>query len=252
MTLAELLTIAREEFLDDVADMEGQDDESAAASNAKLIRWAGEAEREACRHGDCKRIYDEDTAAICTLTLVQDQRSYALDPRILIVESAYYSGTSALLTHSTKEALDRDYAGWRSYDDGEPQRFYIKGKTLYLDREPSADEAGDTLTLSVWREPLRAPKQHEAPEIAAHHHYQLAHWIAYRYFSVPDAVANQPDRASMHLQSFERYFGPPVRGDVLERQLEGPAYVQHDAGRAYMGGWHKSYNDNGNDWDRTC
>lgn len=68
MKRAQIVQIVREEYLDDVADMDSPQDAEKVYSltTRQLVRWCGEAEREACRRRDCKLIYDETTSAVCS------------------------------------------------------------------------------------------------------------------------------------------------------------------------------------------
>lgn len=244
MIRAQIVQIVREEYLDDVADTgSAQEGESVyATSTRQLVRWCGEAEREACRRGDCKLIYDETTSTVCEITLVESQRSYALHSSVLRLEKMLYD--SAIVEKTTEEQLDESVTGWRSYSEGAPQAYYVKNRTLYLDRAPSSTEAGGTLTLHVWREPLAVPKENEEPEIPPQYHEQLAHWMVFRAKSRADTATYDLEGASVALGAFESAFGRSIGVRVLDRLLESPGFLQHTLGNAYA----DIHRAQGSDW----
>lgn len=233
MKQAQIVQIVREEYLDDVADMaSSQDAEQVyAATTRQLIRWCGEAEREACRRGDCRLIYDEDTQAVCAITLVAGQRGYMLHDSILRLDRVLYS--AVVIEKTTEDALCEFSSGWRAYVAGVPVAYYVKGRTLYLDRAASAAMAGETLSLQVWREPLVVPKENESPEIPSQYHEHLAHWMVYRAKSRMNSETYSAQGAKLALDMFGAAFGRPLKARVLERLLESPGFLQHSVGRSY-------------------
>ena len=232
MTREELIAIVREELLDDVSDaVAGTDATVLAVSDARIARWLGEGEREACRR--MGTLLMDASSPFCAITLVAGQRDYPLDPRILRMGRVLYGATT--LTWTTEAALDRDSYGWRDYAAGAPQAFYLSRRRLFLDRAPSATEAGSELRLIVWREPLAAMLTD--PEIPATYHEALTHWAAYRYFLRPDPHTRDDARAAFYLQAFEQVFGPAKSAEMLEFKLEDPGWTFVCNG-GYTQSWH--------------
>lgn len=218
MTRSELILALREEFLDDISDAQaGTDLTVQLVSDARLVRWLMDGEREACRRRF--NLILDDTFRI---TLRTGVRSYRLDSLILRIKSIYYDGV--LLTHTTEPALDRDVTGWRDYDGGAPTAFYINNHNLFLDRTPTATENGTIMSLAVWREPYTSDDVEEEPEIPSSQHYALLNWAAYRYFLMPDSHIRDDTRAMFFLKQFEEAFGPARSAEILEFKLEDPVW----------------------------
>ncbi len=246
MKRAKIVQIAREEWLDDVADVaEDTDAESVySITTRQLVRWCGQGERVACRSGDARLIYDEDTSATCTITLVEAQRAYPLDERVIRVDRMLYGGAD--LEKTTASGLDDLRPGWRQYDAGAPGAAYIRGHKLYLDRVPAAAQAGEAIALHVWREPLKEAKENEAPEIPARYHEDLVHWLVYRAKSRADSAMYDSAGAAEARRMFERRFGAEMEAKALEALLESPGHIRHHTGRAYSDDRRSS----GSDWVR--
>lgn len=224
MTPNELIDIIRSEYLDEFLD--DATSSVIAESSVKnktpfLLREIGTAQRRACWRGDMRRIFDDSTAAICTVTLAAGTQSYDLDPRILLIDTAVYD--SELLTHTTRPILDA-LLSWRSYEAGPPCNFYIQGRKLILDREPGTAEAGDTVSLSVWREPLANPEMQDELEVDLDPE-ALAGWVAYRAFLRPNQDKARQDLARHHLHAFDSYYGAEVPKPARDAMLAAPPFM---------------------------
>lgn len=230
MLASELIDIARVEWLDDVLDIASGDDSAAAATDVQLLRWLGEAEVEACRHGDGRLIWDDTTEAICRIVLTEGASRYALDRRILAVEQV-------LLDDVALEQVA--WADLVVASTGAPTQFAIRGRTLALNALARAEDEATPLVLSVWREPLAAPAAAESPEIDAMLHPDLMQWVAWRFFSLPNTAVRDDARAAQHLALFERTFGPAVRADTWRHRLESPSILSLGADRGYMSVWQR-------------
>ncbi len=145
-TASELITIGREDYLDDTVGATAGD---GLVTDATFLRFLIEAQEQACRRMDL--LYDETTAAICTLTLVDGTRVYLLDSRITKLERVEYD--SAAIPQKTVEELNISNPTWRT-DTGEPTQFVVRQRSLYPIPYPGADEDTDTLSLEVYRLPL--------------------------------------------------------------------------------------------------
>lgn len=231
MKRSEIIQIAREEYLNDVHDAEGADDSLFRWPTRQLIRLCGEAEREACRSGACELIPDQTTAALCRITLVTATQDYALDRRVLKVPRVLLDGTP--IEHVTEDDLDERRPGWRGWMPGLPLAFFIRAGRLHLDRVPSAAEHGKVLALSVYREPLRDPKEHEEPEIPPAQHADLVHWIVHKALLKRGPDTYDPQGSAQALGLFRAAFGRERGADQLRALLENPPYLSLHLGRAY-------------------
>jgi hypothetical protein len=191
-----LISIVREEFLDDVSDAVAGYEADARWSDSFLLRLVGQAQRQACYRSDLRHLYDATTAAICTIPIVSGTQGYALDPRILRLHEVLLDTTPLL--HTSQARLDETGYGWCA-------TFFVHQRTLYLDTIPTSG----TLHLSVWREPLEDPGIDDTLEWTSDPE-ALGHWVAYRAFLVPDEDLNDKDRAAFHLEQFNAAFGAPT------------------------------------------
>tara|TARA_Y100000310_G_scaffold314292_2_gene363520 strand:+ start:1814 stop:2461 length:648 start_codon:yes stop_codon:yes gene_type:complete len=85
---------------------------------------------------------------IDTATLVEDDHTYDLSSNVYVIHSVKNTtGDFALRSMSY-----RDWVNLRRRDAG-PTRYARWGNTLYLDNDPTSEEAGDTLTINHWIQP---------------------------------------------------------------------------------------------------
>lgn len=190
-------------------------------SSSRLLKYTDEAQTEACLRMRLK--VDSTTAALCTITLVEGQRSYSLHEAIIVPRRVQYRPTDTTMRH---EVLDRTTWDWLDNNDrhwqqltGQPHRCVldIEQRTLTLDREPTATTLG-TLALTVLRRPLpeeRLLTTSRAPIVPLEHRLWLAHWTCYRALLTKDGELGDEKRAAAHLTQFEQHFGPrPTAGQL--------------------------------------
>lgn len=239
MTFAELEAVLREEFLDDTV-------EPYAFSEVMVQRLLRQAEVRACRCGACELIYDDTL----TMPLVAGRRDYALDPAILklprvLWTSADGEGVVEKVTEDSLDSLELDV--WRRIGDGSPVRCYVRGRTLLLDRLPTADDVAQdaTLNLQVYREPFDGlDAEREEPEIDERHHHALCYWAAYRCLARPDVDSAQAQIAKDNLALFHQHFGAPLDASMIEYQLASAGHLFHIAAEAYR----DNYRSRGRGW----
>jgi hypothetical protein len=221
-TASDLIFIAREHYLDDT-------EQEYLWSDAYLLYALNEAQREACRRQ--RLLMDEETSAICELTLVSGTSLYSLDSRVLLVDQMR-DASGNLIAQKTEEELSRDIPTWRT-DTGEPLYFVQKNRRIRLSPIPTDDEDGETRYLSVWRLPLADIGPDDSPEIDEEYHEFLLHWVAYKAFHRRDEDTYDPEKAGQHRVLFEDRFGSPVRAGVREHQRRSPK-VMTLRGNAYI------------------
>lgn len=216
MKASELIQIIREDYLDDVSEPHLWRVET-------LMRMLSRAQEEACMRQ--RLMVDSDTAAVCAVPLVADQRSYSLDPRIVLVERIEYGGR--VLEKRTKAQLDRLQPGWQS-STGLIDAYYQNDLKITLVQPPAVTDDGQNLALTVWRMPL-APiaALDDVPEIAAQYHFELIWHVIGSAFSLPNEDTQDVRRADYYLAKFDSVFGPPLRADVLahKRREDGVSFV---------------------------
>jgi hypothetical protein len=218
VTAAELLTILREDYLDDASAAEAGYAEDARWSDAFLLRRLAEAEREACRRQDLRHLFDDTTQCICQIATTAGTASYNLDSRILRLQQVRLDDGDALV-HVSQAQLEAARYDWRGADNGTPQRFFVTGRRLTLECPPSAS---GTLYLSVWRDPLY-PIETTTDEFEwPGDQEKLCHWAAYRAFMRPEEDSQRLDLAKFHRELFDVEFGPPLASKVRQELLELP------------------------------
>ena len=213
-TPADILTIIREDYLYDTSDSIDGDDTDLLYSNDFLLRQIGEAQKQRCYRQDLRHIFDEQTAAICEIEIVANQHAYTLDSRILRLHQVRLDDD--VLGH-VSEAFLSSGVNWRE-SSRSPSQFFVTGRTLTLDGPPTTG----TLHLSVWREPLSVPNQHddlELPDDAE----KYGHWCAYRAFLRPDIGKERLGLAKEHRQLFDQAFGAEVSAQARAELLAYPA-----------------------------
>lgn len=215
MLAGDLLTIIRDDYLDDASDAEVPA-EDQRWSDAYLLRQIYEAEKQACWRHDLRHLFDDSTAELCTIAVTAGTQSYDLDARILRLQHAYLGDEP--LVHITQRGLEAVGYDWRGAERDTPARFFVTGRRLTLECPPAADA---TLALGVWREPLAKAEAHDELEWPTDQE-SLAHWVCYRALMRPDEDSARPELAMQHRALFESLFGVEVPAKVRAELLAYP------------------------------
>jgi hypothetical protein len=195
MTLAELM----EAFRDDACD----NGDPPFWSDRQLIRFANEAQNEACRRGD---LLVSSSGSISAYDVTVGQDIVPLDSRVVAIKRAILSTGSEPLSPVTTMQMDMSSPGWES-DTGQVVGYVTDYQSGAIRPYPIPTVA-DTLRLTVRHLPLTAMENDEdEPEIRSETHPSLVQWMFYRAYSNPDADAFDPARAAKSLAEFEREFG---------------------------------------------
>lgn len=227
MTPEELIPIIRTEYLDEYLDTAATEAQQEAASRYKtsaILREIQTGQKRACWRGDLKWIYDNSTSEICDIELEGGQVSYKLDPRILRIASVVLDTSYPPLIHTTLAKLNEKYPYWRNDSGGRPRYFYVMSRKLYLYPKPSSTYDGDTLSLSVWREPLYDLDSNGKDDIEWPHDIEiLALWVAHRLLRRPDEDNARMALSAADKQEFDLLVGSPeVPAKVRQELLEYP------------------------------
>ena len=210
-TVSQLKTIFREDYADD--DVGLLEDDKSLSSDS-FLRHLNQAQREAAQRA--KLIWDQDTLNI---PLLANQQSYQMDTSILQLEKIWFLGR--LLQKITRAEYDRDSTPGVTLS-GVPDKFFVQNRTIYLDKLPSASEAGTDLVLGAYRLPSALYGDCDTPEIDEIYHEKLLHWVCWKAFSSADPDSINAQFAKDHYALFENAFGKAVGADVWQHQMEQP------------------------------
>jgi len=173
-------------------------------SDLELTEYANDVIEELTEEVDL--IKDSTTAAVCTITLVLNQSTYTLHPKITRVLRAKISSETKPLTPATVEGLDVAYPDWEDNDSGTPQYIVVESETGKIEIYPAPDStiAGETLDLTVYRLPLveldATDALDESPEISARYHRKLIPGILARCYRKKDSETRN-DKLEMHYEA---------------------------------------------------
>jgi len=205
MKVSELLNTVREDFLDDTV-------EPYRWRPSSLLRWFNRALEEACTRQ--KLLVDETTAAITEITLVANQGSYSLDPRVVTIDRLVYDQNP--VPKATKAMLDRIMPAWRELENGPPLFYLQNDLTIRLIPAPSQAEDGGIVTVRAQRTPLLPlSADDDVPEIPTSYHEDLCFYVAARAFMLPDEDTQNTALADKYMKQFDMVFGPALGADVL-------------------------------------
>lgn len=221
MEVEDLLTVIREDYLDDTVKPYRWD-------QAKLYRWLDMAQKEACRRQPL--LVDETTAAVCDLPVTPLTASYSLHNSVHMVLEVRLGG--AVLPKSTPELLDKQLPYWNTAEPDIPVAWIQNDTTLTLVPAPATS---DTLKLRVWRLPLITVSDIDGVlEIDPAYHENLAHYVAARAYRMPDEDLRDLRLAEQHERDFDAVFGPALRADVIAHRRRETG-VAHITGTRYYG-----------------
>ncbi len=211
MNLKELIDACRDDIDDTTAPY--------LFSRARLVRFANEAQVEACRRS--RLIVDSETPDICSHAVVIAREIITLDPRVIFVRKAKLASKTVKLGKATRTDMDNLSPGWED-TTGEVSGWISDYQSGVMRLYPIPTVA-DTLELTVVREPLMPmAKDEDLPEIAPRYHEKLIHWMRYRCYETKDAETTDPKAALKALALFEQEFGT-----ISSAQNEAWIHTQH-------------------------
>jgi hypothetical protein len=205
MTGTEIVTLAREDYLDDpVAPF--------LWSNNLLERYLNQAEREACRRAsllfDKTTAQDGDAQPLCSLSITAGTATYAVSSKIIRVRDCVPAVNGYPILQKTTGWLDEFWPEWR-IATGAPVYFIQDKGSIQLVPIPVSD---DTLALEVMRLPLAdmTIAGAEVPEIPEEYHLDLVPHICELAFRKRDAETEDNTLSESFAAQFTAKFGPPV------------------------------------------
>src|SRR5262245_719792 len=217
MTLGELIALYRQQADDQTSHPLWRDDE--------LLRWANDAEVEACRRArlivDSRSVTQgtgtATTDGICRITLGSGVEFYDLDPRIIYLRRVKLASRTIPLESFDYRDLDCTSPGWESHTGNVTG--YVRGLDSGKFRPYKIPNGTDTVNLLVVREPLEPMEDpNDKPEINPRYHRNLVDWMLFKGYSRMEAQTYDPELAAKHLALFEAEFGTRNKAAALEEE----------------------------------
>lgn len=137
-TVADVISLARESVLDD------NDSQKYLWSNTELIYMLNRAYNELVK---LSLIKDQSTTAIMEIKLLSNLGLYALDSRIIQVNSGRLETDTGSLTRTTEARLDATVSDWKN-QTGTPREFAPSSATGYLSIYPKFDDTWEYVGAS--------------------------------------------------------------------------------------------------------
>jgi hypothetical protein len=189
-------------------------------SDARLLRYADDAQREAARRA--RLFLDSDTPAITRVRIRAGTSVGALDPRVIYVRRSRVQGEDCMLVPTYRR--DMDFCiGWEQ-ESGTPSRIIRDWGSQRVKVYPMP-VVDTTLVLQVIREPLATLESlDDELEIPARYQRGLVDWMLFRAYSKRDAGGDAAENklALYYDARFTAEFGPMVSAinEVFEQQYE--------------------------------
>lgn len=211
MNIAQLITIVREDYFDDVA-------QAKLWSDAFMYRSFAEAERQACSRGNL--LFDS-----LPVTLKTDKPTYPLSSKVTQIQRVHYNGVE--LEHRAVETANRQFPLWRAASGiTKAAPFYVaQGRTLTVSPYPDSelDGALGKLYIDCYRLPLESEIDGGyEPEIPEEFHRDLIYWVLHEGYKKQDSDAFNQEKSDYFLMRFAEVFGQAVSAKVRQHQLEQP------------------------------
>jgi len=222
MELSEMITIIREDYLDDTfsgwqSASDAEKEDQFLWSDSALLRYITEAQRQACNRTDF--LFDDTTFSI---TLVVGTHTYAINNKITFIENIDFDANKKV-THRSVEEVKRNNTDWRTASGmtGNDLVYTVRGRKMRVYPIPDAVDAGKVLTLDTFRLPLEPlTSVGDDLEIPDEYHRDLVWWVLYEAYSKQDADGYDKDKGLGYLAQFNQAFGEYVPSEVRLNQLQ--------------------------------
>ena len=222
MDISEIITIVREDYLDDVFEgwksaTEVEKNDQFLWSDNALLRYLTEAQRQACNRTDF--IYDDESF---TITLVAGSPSYSINQKITVIEQVTYDNDKTVI-HMSKEDFQLNNPQWRTRSGiaNDNPIYTIRGRKLRIYPIPDVGDAGKILTFDTYRLPIDSITTiSDDLEIPEEYHRDLIWWVLYEAYSKQDADGYDKERGLRYLAQFNEAFGAYVPSEVRLNQLQ--------------------------------
>lgn len=206
MTLADLITLFREEAFDSLPGYIPVVGVPAPYqwSDSILKLYANEAQIEACRRAD---LLLDSASSFCKPVFTSGEPIIPLDPRIVDVKRIRDVSQYVQLQPISALEMDRKRPGWEMHTGTIPLCVVTEYQTNALRLYPIPMRDGE-LTMTVQRLPLAdMVADTDTPEIRPEYHPALVQWMLYRAYSKQDTETCDPAKAEKALAKFTQEFG---------------------------------------------
>jgi len=226
MLLTELISVLRNQYLDDVA-------EPYLWSDPELVSYISQAQNEACERANL--IIDESTPSVCQFPIEVGVIGYSLSEKVLLVKRCSF-GTSIEeaypLEQQTRSRLDQTRPGWRNgtsnpsayicEDNGEITIVPPTGGTTGTSGTAATSGTTGTAFLQVSRYPINDLSLNSTagsgtaglgvtyPEIPSQYHLKMLSWAVHLAFLKNDSETFNLQKAQTYENMFDRDFGRPL------------------------------------------
>ncbi len=174
-------------------------------------------------------LHDSTTEELTEITLMEDVAGYAIDPRILAIDSVVLASTGAPLI-KLSNADDRSL--WRdpydtTYSEPTSVEHYRTDFNDYILTVYATPTEADTLNLAVRRLPLDTLLWEDAnleiAEPAARYHEALIDWVCMQAYLKRDADTFDKELAGRHQGLFTDAVGPRIQftHDAIRKEIAG-------------------------------
>lgn len=222
MELSELITIIREDYLDDTfsgwqSATDAEKEDQFLWSDSALLRYITEAQRQACNRTDF--LFENSDFDI---PLVAGVHTYTINNKITFIENVDFDG-SKKVTHKSVEEMKRSHPDWRTLTGmtGQETFYTIRGRKMRVYPIPDTVDAGKLLNIDAYHLPLEPlTSTSDELEIADEYHRDLVWWVLYEAYTKQDADSYDKDRGLGYLAQFNNVFGEYVSSEVRLNQLQ--------------------------------
>ena len=254
MTINDLITIIRNDYLDDATGVQLWDDDF-------MFRSFTEAERQVCNRQNI--LFDDTTTSLTEISLIDGVSGYTLSSKVTLIE--YASLDNNIVQHLSKHEIDRTDPAWRTKTGikGVVVKYIMRGHKLRLIKTPDASKdatfiqdsaptsgmANDdtwydttnnllylfdgaawnvdatatlgTLKLEIFRLPLvPLDSLSLAPEIPEEYHRDLIYWVLHEAYKKQDADIFNQERSDYFLSRFTEAFGEYIPAELRLNQMQ--------------------------------
>ena len=212
MNAGDLITIVREDYLDDAVG-------DKLWSDAFMFRSFTEAERQACNRQNL--LFDDSTVEYTNITLADGVSTYALDQKVTELEHVIFDNLK--VNQLSKHEIERSNPSWRSLDGmtGKVVNYIVRGRTIRFIPAPDADDDAKTVYLEVFRLPASDMTAiTDVPEIPEEYHRDLIYWVLHEAYKKQDSDAFNQERSDYFLGRFNQVFGEYIPAEVRLNQMQ--------------------------------
>jgi hypothetical protein len=171
------------------------DESSVQLTDADIIRWINDAQREIARTND------EVLETIATTAVSAGTADYALPSDLLRLRSVRF-GNRKIEGLSLQEANDKivNYENPASYQQGTPQYFWIYANRITLYPVPAASDSDD-LKLYYTRLPTDVSIDADIPDLHLKYHLAIVQYVLHQAYEMDEDWAASGNKSSQFVDN---------------------------------------------------